>query len=496
MIQIENEPDIHKKKQNSVYGSMNKARSGTCIKKCLEFKAKKPVNMGRYASGQSRCQTCEIYIFSEGVRDNVYCKCCNNRVRSRPRNSIYKEKYFEHVNNTDAETYVQNSNENDDSKNNFNLEKDDPQLGGITERLTREPENIKKESPTYDTVDESVKTFYEFKEFLESEIKLQSNYQLVMLKELMEYGRLHKGDIAESLAYFNNKDSSNLEVVKYYLNVPVFDVLLKREFVKEDGYFKNEKFPYYVVNVSFSENQQYSILESVQEQLDDYNRTHDILENQYPDANNMDSIDWDQAVNIIDKKESPKISNSEPLNVDKSNFDSNQNEILVKENTISPKHGDFFSLEPVSTGTKIEKFQKIDSNLIHKSDIFSNDDVIDMFNIGNMGGIRYTNKHNILVLFSTHSDDYSDSIDSESGLIIYTGEGKDDQELTNGNEKILKSKNNSMVFFREVYQEPGVRKRGALDNKYEFVGIVNYKKHYWKSEKNRKVIKFVLEVVS
>jgi len=113
-----------------------------------------------------------------------------------------------------------------------------------------------------------------------------------------------------------------------------------------------------------------------------------------------------------------------------------------------------------------------------------------------LGGIRYTNKHNILVLFSTHSDDYSDSIDSESGLIIYTGEGKDDQELTNGNEKILKSKNNSMVFFREVYQEPGVRKRGALDNKYEFVGIVNYKKHYWKSEKNRKVIKFVLEVVS
>ena len=58
-----------------------------------------------------------------------------------------------------------------------------------------------------------------------------------------------------------------------------------------------------------------------------------------------------------------------------------------------------------------------------------------------------------------------------------------------------------MLFFKEKYQEPGARKRGALDNLYEFVGKVNCVKHYWKEEpdvekNSRKVIKFVLEVES
>ena len=63
---------------------------------------------------------------------------------------------------------------------------------------------------------------------------------------------------------------------------------------------------------------------------------------------------------------------------------------------------------------------------------------------------------------------------------------------------ILESKS-KMLFFKEKYQEPGVRKRGALDNLYEFIGPVNYVKHFWIDEKDkegrlRKVVKFVLEV--
>ena len=140
---------------------------------------------------------------------------------------------------------------------------------------------------------------------------------------------------------------------------------------------------------------------------------------------------------------------------------------------------------------------KVEStDIIQKDQILTNDDVISTFKVGNMGGIRYTRENDVIVLLSTHSDDYDDSIDTDSGLIIYTGEGKDNQEMKNGNEKILNSQNTPMVFFKEVYQEPGSRPRGALDNKYKFVGIVKYQKHFWKEEKGRQVVKFVLEIQS
>ena len=113
-----------------------------------------------------------------------------------------------------------------------------------------------------------------------------------------------------------------------------------------------------------------------------------------------------------------------------------------------------------------------------------------------MGGIRYTKHNNVIVLLSTHSNDYEDFMDLSSGFITYTGEGKGNQEIKNGNEKILTSQNTPMVFFKEVYQEPGVRTRGALDNKYKFIGVVKYHKYNWTTEKGRKVIKFVLEIIS
>ena len=73
---------------------------------------------------------------------------------------------------------------------------------------------------------------------------------------------------------------------------------------------------------------------------------------------------------------------------------------------------------------------------------------------------------------------------------------KENQEFKNGNEKIRNSQDTPMVYFKEVYQEPGSRPRGALDNKYKFIGVVKYHKYNWATEKDRKVIKFVLEIVS
>jgi len=53
---------------------------------CVKLKAKKPFNMGRYSSGQSRCQICEIYM----VYDGIYCPCCGTRLRKVPRSLKYK----------------------------------------------------------------------------------------------------------------------------------------------------------------------------------------------------------------------------------------------------------------------------------------------------------------------------------------------------------------------------------------------------------------------
>ncbi|MFM8658790.1 MAG: hypothetical protein ACKOCQ_02485, partial [Candidatus Nitrosotenuis sp.] len=48
----------------------------------------KPVGTGRYASGQRRCQICEIFIKWEGL----WCPCCGYRLRTKPRNLKYKAK--------------------------------------------------------------------------------------------------------------------------------------------------------------------------------------------------------------------------------------------------------------------------------------------------------------------------------------------------------------------------------------------------------------------
>ena len=59
-----------------------------CKDRCLPFKAEKPIGIGRYASGQKRCQTCEIFLIYAGL----WCPCCGCRLRTKPRNTLYKQK--------------------------------------------------------------------------------------------------------------------------------------------------------------------------------------------------------------------------------------------------------------------------------------------------------------------------------------------------------------------------------------------------------------------
>ena len=661
--------DIHNSNIGGSNDQLSKYSNGGCKGICLQYKS--PTS--RYEDNHKRCTKCEIFITIEGTKggEGLFCKCCNVRVSGVPAKSLYKENYR----NQGQNKTIQN-----ESKSFRNAHESWIDVNEDYQNMSDNILNEKKSTPGYNEIDESVKTFYEFQDFLENTLRPQDNYQFVMLYELLNYGKLHKGEIAESLAYFNNKNTTDIDEVKYYFDVPVYDVLIDHGFVtKHDPSEFDISLPHYSLNVKLEEMQRIRLLEYLSNQITKYNQEHNIPENIFPESNNMDNFDWRKAYsksntksNIdkkIDKestndsyrtkfsklfKKSPSIHSRWIWSVTPENW-----EILKSQNVWGSrigkerigktvKHGDqvaFYvigtnsfkgifefvgnwydspgktwdddlrpdgsliyisqiQMKPIQLGsvkihnlheklelfidksqnnrnlvlqggngypsnnclplleddfaiiqtelmrnqdapeidvtddieasnyvkehkfssnveseiietkitssdvadTKIFKFDDGEVNIqnckvlstdtIKKDQILTNDEIMKFFKVGNMGGIRYTKYNDIIVLLSTHSDDYDDSIDSESGLIIYTGEGKYDQEFKNGNEKILNSSKIPMVFFKEVYQEPGVRKRGALDNIYEFVGVVKYQKHYWKTEKNRKVIKFVLEIMS
>jgi len=49
---------------------------------CVRHKALKPRGIGRYSTGQKRCQICETFLKWDGL----WCPCCGYRLRTRPRN--------------------------------------------------------------------------------------------------------------------------------------------------------------------------------------------------------------------------------------------------------------------------------------------------------------------------------------------------------------------------------------------------------------------------
>jgi hypothetical protein len=66
-------------------------RDMVCKDICIRHKAHKPVGDGRYATGQKRCQVCEIFLNWNGL----WCPCCGYRLRTKPRNIKYKAKLHE-----------------------------------------------------------------------------------------------------------------------------------------------------------------------------------------------------------------------------------------------------------------------------------------------------------------------------------------------------------------------------------------------------------------
>ena len=58
---------------------------------CIRHRAQKIFRIGRYDSGQKRCQVCEQYIRWDGL----WCPCCSYRLRTTPRNQRYKRIFRE-----------------------------------------------------------------------------------------------------------------------------------------------------------------------------------------------------------------------------------------------------------------------------------------------------------------------------------------------------------------------------------------------------------------
>ena len=179
--------------------------------------------------------------------------------------------------------------------------------------------------------------------------------------------------------------------------------------------------------------------------------------------------------------------------------------IIIKQKSTKRSIGNISEDSMIVFDSKDDRIEikqfKLESNIIiNKDQTLTNDELVTKFGVGNMGGIRYSSKNNIIVLCHTVAKYYQDEIREDLGLIYYSGEGQyGDQQLSGGNLRIVDSENTPMFYFTEVPQESGQKKRGALDNIYKFVGKVMYLRHAIKTENDhdgnpRKVIKFLLEV--
>lgn len=638
----------------------------SCRNICSLYKAPETISPQGVVN-QYRCKTCNEYLYAGGfekINGIKSCKCCGD-------NLVYVNKKI----------IDPNSSDNDQ-------EKKFPSLS----------QNVSEQ-----------RTYGELLEFIEEGMKLQANYQLVMLKFLINHKIANKGQIAEELAFYNNKDINNIEEIKEFFKVPVYDVLINKGFVKK---IVTNDVTEYLINVKLDDYQPFTINDLLESKIRSYNLEHNIPENQYGDSSNVDwtkqkflvkSLETDTkqsdlwiwsvtpdnweivkskniwgsrvpkdrigvkvksgdqvafyvigsnsfqgifefigewydspgetwrddlepdgslryksqiklkpiqlgSVNVPDLYEKMQLFIGKPQNICNlilqggSGYPSNNSRPLLKEDfeiilqhlsqnpTISKSSDSEISKvvkecpkcyitvegepgpglenrieevfgyrqfdpndpltkkpqsycrrcrkaeresklevyentqdalieeqKPVETKTDSEQLIVFDSNengveirryqlqhkdIITKNQTLTNDELMQKFGVGNMGGIRYSRKNNLLILCSTYSNHYDDEIDEDANIIKYTGEGQiGQQELSGGNYKIANSENIPILFFKEKYQEPGARKRGALDNIYSFVGKVKYVKHYWKEEpdihgNSRQVIKFLLEVES
>lgn len=57
-----------------------------CREKCKKFAIKPKVGISPYDLGLVRCKVCKIYLEKEDVINGLLCPCCENMVRTHPKN--------------------------------------------------------------------------------------------------------------------------------------------------------------------------------------------------------------------------------------------------------------------------------------------------------------------------------------------------------------------------------------------------------------------------
>jgi len=127
-----------------------------------------------------------------------------------------------------------------------------------------------------------------------------------------------------------------------------------------------------------------------------------------------------------------------------------------------------------------------------EEETFTEDELYEIFRVQKYGGIRFTNKHNFVVLIDSEHSNYEDRVDEESGTIIYTGTGEKDQDFDYRVGKFnakVKDPNSILLYFQKPYA-----------NKVIFKYLVKYESHSYSIEKNKKkkdrrVIKFKLRII-
>ena len=62
--------------------------SDMCNMICGKYRALGSSGNGRYVNGQKRCNSCEIFMYWDGLR----CPCCGCSLRSNPRNAKARKK--------------------------------------------------------------------------------------------------------------------------------------------------------------------------------------------------------------------------------------------------------------------------------------------------------------------------------------------------------------------------------------------------------------------
>ena len=267
-------PSIEMQKSKEIYlRSPMGVKSEFCKNVCKNYH----ISKYNFRRTKLKCNICQTTIGIEGTknREGRFCTCCGCQL-GRTLEEVEKSGKFG-VGAYDARF----SNE---------------EIRSVSE---------KKSAPIHEESDSSKKTYYELKEFIEEGMKLQANYQLVMLDQLISFDVLHKGEIAEALAYWNNKDPSDYDTVKYFLNtVPVYNVLIDRGFVVETSndsgpkdWVKSsgkwvQRLPSYELNVELDEMQQTRIQEMITERLEQYNQEHNIPDNEFEHADSRGNIDW------------------------------------------------------------------------------------------------------------------------------------------------------------------------------------------------------------